>query len=249
MSATVSVLIDRHRPNSGEIRNHVNSLETGISPVLAEKHAAELAAEILPIRCPKGGLLFSEGQMANGVFLMHSGRAKESVISSTGKTAILGVVGPGEILGLSAILTGGLFGSTVETLESTCVHYVRKAFFLHLLKNSSEFSQKVSAQLIRNCERANAGIRRIGVSSSAAGRFARLVLEWAECPLSNANQGATGTRILVTLTHEEISQCMGSSRETMTRILGKLRRKKWISTAGTVWTVSNEAEIRKLAAV
>lgn len=242
MSATVPVQIDRYRPNT-------KWLETGISPALTKKHAAELAAEIIPICCPKGGLLFSEGQMAHGVFLLHSGRAKEFVASSTGKTAIVGVVGPGEILGLSAILAGGLFESTVRTLESTCVHYVRKAFFLHLVKNSSEFSQKVAAQLMRNCERANAGIRRFGVSSSVTERFARLLLEWAECPLSNTDKGATGPRILVTMTHEEISQCLGSSRESITRILGELRKKKWITTTGTVWTISNEAEIRKLAAV
>ena len=238
MSVTAPVQIDRY-PTNG------NWLETGVSPALA----AELAAEILSIYRPKGGLLFSDGQMANGVFLLHSGRVKESVASGRGKTAIVGVVGPGEILGLSAILTGGLYRCTVEMLEPTCVHYVRKAFFFHLLKNSHEFSQKVAAQLIRNCERANAAIRRLSVSSSTAERFARLLLEWAECPLSNANQGATGPRILVTMTHEEISQCMGSSRETMTRILGKFRRNKWITTTGTVWTINNQVAIRKLAAV
>jgi CRP/FNR family transcriptional regulator len=166
--------------------------------------------------------------MAKGVSLLHSGRAKESVAASTGKTAIVSVVGPGEILGLSPILTGGLFGCTVEALEPTCVYYFRKAVFFHLPKNSSEFSQKIAAQLIRNCERANAGIRRPSVSSSAAERFARLLLEWAEGPLSNTDQCAAGPRILAPMTHEDISQCMASSRETMTRILGEFRKKKWI---------------------
>ena len=129
------------------------------------------------------------------------------------------------------------------------MHYVRKALFFHLLKTSSEFSHKIAAQLIRNCERANAGIRRLAVSGSAAERFARLLLEWAENPLSNTNQGATGPRILVTMTHEEISQCIGTSRETMTRILGSFRRKKWITTTGTVWTINNQVAMRKLAAV
>jgi len=242
MRATVSVQVHRNRPSG-------NWLQTGISPVLTRKPFAELVAGTLPIRCPKGGLLFSEGQIAKGVFLLHSGRAKESVAASTGKTAIVSIVGPGEILGLSAILTAGLFSCTVEALEPTCVYYFRKALFFQLLKNSSEFSQKVAAQLIRNCERANAGIRRLVVSRSAAERFARLLLEWAESPLSNTNQSAAGLRILVTMTHEDISQCLGSSRETMTRILGEFRKKKWITITRTVWTITNEAEIRKLAAV
>jgi CRP/FNR family transcriptional regulator len=224
-------------------------LENDVLATLTKKQGAKLAAEILPIFSPKGGLLFSEGQTATGVFLMRSGRAKESMASGTGKTAIVRVAGPGEILGLSAVLTNSRYGCTAETLEPTCVHYVQKAAFILFLKTSYNLNRIVAGQLIQNCEQAYAGIRRLGVSSSTREKFARLLLQWAESPLVNTNQVAAGPQFRVTMTHEEVGQCVGSSRETLTRILGELRKKKWLSTTGTLWTITNEAAIRKLAAV
>lgn len=58
-----------------------------------------------------------------------------------------------------------------------------------------------------------------------------------------------GVRIRVTLTHEEISQFIGSTRETTSRTLGEFREKKWITVNGSVWTITNERAIRHLAAL
>jgi CRP/FNR family transcriptional regulator, cyclic AMP receptor protein len=242
MSATVPVSVRKNSIGGDCFQNEMSS-------ALTKEHAAELAAEILPIFSPKGAMLFSEGQTAAGIFWLRSGQAKESMASGTGKTAIVRVVGPGEILGLSALLTGTPYECTVETLEPTCAHYVRRAAFLHLLTISRELSRTVAGQLIRDCEQAYAGIRRLGVSSSVREKFARLLLQWAECPLANVNQGEAAPRIRVTMTHEEVGQCVGSSRETLTKILGEFRKKKWITTAGTIWTITNEDAIRKMAAV
>ena len=242
MSATVPFQLRKNSIGGDWLANDMAS-------ALTRKHAAELVAEILPIFSPRGAVLFSEGQMATGVFLLRYGCIKESMASETGKTAIVKVAGPGEILGLSAVLTGTPHGCTVETLESTCAHYVRKGVFLQLLKTSRELSRMVAGQLIRNCEQAYAGVRRLGVSSSVRERLARLLLQWVESPLANRKPGLVDPQVRVTMTHEEIGQCVGCSRETLTRVLGELRKKKWIATTGTVWTLTNEAEIRKLAAV
>jgi CRP/FNR family transcriptional regulator len=232
-------------------RNPLNLdwLEGDRSAALAESHASELATEFLPVFYPKGGVFFLEGQTAAGVFFLRSGSAKESMVSSAGKTAIVRVVGPGEILGLAAVLTSAPHGCAIETLEPTHADYLPKTVFLHLLKISHELSQMVASQLIRNCREAYAGIRCLGVSGSVPEKLARLLLQWAECPLSNKNQNGEGVRIRVTMTHEEIGQCVGSTRETMTRILGDLRKKKWITTKGDIWTISDEEALRQLAAV
>lgn len=228
---------------------HSDYFKSDISAGLAKQRAAALVAGILPVFYPKGGMLFFEGQAATGVFILRTGRAKESMVSSKGKTAIVRVVGPGVILGLSAVLTGAPHECTVETLEPTHADYLRKAAFLHLLKISRELSQMVASQLIRDCKEAYAGIRCLGVSASVSERLARLLLQWAECPLTNQNPNTAGARIRVTLTHEEIGQFVGSTRETTSRILGELRKKKWITTNGNIWTITNEDAIRKLAAV
>ena len=237
---------------SGSLQPRRNSLdgdyfESDISAGLAKQHAAELVAEILPVFYPKGGMFFLEGQAAKGVFFLRTGRAKESMVLSKGKTAIVRVVGPGVILGLSAVLTGTPHECTAETLEPAHADYVRKVAFLHSLKVSRQLSQMVASQLIRDCKDAYAGIRCLGVFGSVSEKFARLLLQWAECPLANQNGDDVGVRIRVTLTQEEIGQIVGTTRESITRILGVLRKKKWITTNGSIWTITNEDAIRHLA--
>ncbi|MGD0909077.1 MAG: Crp/Fnr family transcriptional regulator [Candidatus Acidiferrales bacterium] len=232
-------------------RNLVNadSFLSDMSAGLTRQHAVDLAAEILPVYHTKGGIFFFEGQAATGVFLLRTGRAKESVTSNTGKTAITRVVGPGVMLGLSAILTDAPYEATVETLETTRADYIRKSAFLNFLKISSQLNQMVAKQLSRSCKEAYGTIRCLGASDSVAERIARLLIQWSECPLPKQNRNTVGTRILVTLTHEEIGQSVGSTRETTTRILGELRKKEWITVNGSIWTITNEDAIRRLAAV
>jgi CRP/FNR family transcriptional regulator, cyclic AMP receptor protein len=225
-----------------------DSFGSDISTGLAKRDIIELAAGVLPVFYPPGGMFFMEGQSATGVFLLRTGRAKESMVSNKGKTAIVRVVGPGVILGLSAVLADMPHESTAETLEPTHADFVRKDPFLHLLKTSLHLSQMVAVQLSSNCKEAYAAIRCLGLSGSVPERLARLLLQWAECPLPNQN-GDRAKRFRVTLTHEEISQFVGSTRETMSRILGGFREKKWITTNGSVWTITNEDAIRRLAAV
>lgn len=216
---------------------------------LAIRDSTELAAVVLPVFYPKGGVFFMEGQSATGVFLLRSGRTKESMVSNKGKTAIVRVAGPGVILGLSAVLTHMPHESTAETLEPTQADFLRKAPFLQLLKTSAHLSQIVATQLSGNCKEAYAAIRCLGLSGSVAERLARLLLQWAERPIPNQNGDAATLRFRVTLTHEEVSQFVGSTRETISRILGGFRDKNWISMNGSIWTITNESAIRRLAAV
>jgi CRP/FNR family transcriptional regulator len=222
--------------------------ESKRSTGMAKRDSAGLAAGILPVFYPKGGVFFLEGQSATGVFLLRTGRAKESMASDKGKTAIVRIVGPGVILGLSAVMTDAAHESTVETLEPTHADFVWKAHFLRLLKTSGQLAQMVASQLSRNCKEAYASIRCLGVSATVPERIARLLLQWAESPLPNQNRDV-GIRIRVTLTHEEISQFVGSTRETTSRALGEFRERKWITTNGTTWTIINRDAIRRVAAV
>gem|GEM_PF-519822 len=239
---------------SGALQLRSNSpdgeaLAGNISAGLAKRLGMDLAVGVVPVFYPKGGLFFLEGQAATGVFLLRSGRAKLSMVSIRGKTAIISMVGPGTILGLSAILTNAPHESSVETLEPSHADFMRKTAFLHLLKTSVRLSQMVASQLVRNCEEAYAAIRYLGVSGSVSEKLARLLLHWAEYPLANQSRATAGVRIRVTLTHEEISQFVGSTRETTSRVLAELREKKWITTNGSIWTITNKDALRRLAAL
>ena len=87
---------------------------------------------------PKGAVLFVEGQAPRGVFILCRGRVKLSICSSDGKTLILKIAGPGELLGLSACVTDKPYEATVETLSPCQVNFIRREDFLQLLHEDAE---------------------------------------------------------------------------------------------------------------
>jgi CRP-like cAMP-binding protein len=216
---------------------------------LAKRDGIELEAGSLPVFFPKRGMFFLEGQSAEGVFFLRRGTAKESMVSSTGRIAIIRVVGPGAILGVAAILTGTPHESTVETLEPCHAEFLAKTQFLDLLKTSSHLGKTVTDQLNRDCKNAYASVRCLGLSGSVSGRLARLILQWAEYPMSNEDKNTAEVRIRVILTREEIAQSMGTTRETASRMLGEFQEKRWITMKGSVWTISDEGAMRHEAAL
>ena len=75
---------------------------------------------------PRGTLLFREGQSAHSVYLLTQGRVRITVCSESGRRLTLRTVSPGEILGLSAALAGGLYEVTAEALDKVEAAEIRR---------------------------------------------------------------------------------------------------------------------------
>ncbi len=196
---------------------------------------------------PKGTLLCLEGRAPRGVFLLCTGRAKLSTTSSEGKSIILRVAEPGEVLGLTATVSNTPYEATVETLEPTQANFISQADFTSFLRDYPEVGMKVAQQLTHNCKCAYDEIRSLGLSNSVPEKIAKLVLQWAEHPLDLANRKKSdGIAIRVTLTHDEIAQFAGTSRESVSRVLGGFKKKGWLRIKGATWSILNKDALEKL---
>ncbi len=185
---------------------------------------------------PAGAVLFVEGQSAQGVFLLCKGRVKLSMTSSEGKTLILRIVKPGEILGLHAAVSDTAFQATAETLEPCQVNFVKRDDFLRLLRDHGEASIRAAQQLSTSYQTACEQVRSLGLSQSAPEKLARFLLEWS----SKGPQTLQGVRVKLTLTHEEIGQIIGTSRETVTRTLGEFKNKRLAELKGSTLVILNK---------
>jgi CRP/FNR family transcriptional regulator len=85
---------------------------------------------------PKGAMLCLEGQPPRGVFILCTGRAKLSTTSSEGKSMILRIAEPGEVLGLTAAVSGTPYEATVETLEPSQANFIAQTDFVHFRRSS-----------------------------------------------------------------------------------------------------------------
>src|SRR6478609_2071393 len=195
---------------------------------------------------PKGALLCLEGQSPRGIFVLCTGRAKLSTTSSEGKSMILRVAEPGEVLGLTAAVSGSPYEATVETLEPSQANFIAQTDFVRFLQEYPDVGLRVAKQLTHNCKCAYGEIRSLGLSNSVPEKLAKLILQWAERPLDFPGRRPHETAIRVTLTQEEIAQFIGTSRETVSRVLTGFRRRGWIRVKGATWTILNRAALEGL---
>jgi CRP/FNR family transcriptional regulator, cyclic AMP receptor protein len=191
---------------------------------------------------PKGATLFVEGQSARGVFILCSGRVKLSTSSLDGRTLIVRISEPGEVLGLPATVTGKPYELSAEVIEPTQANFIARADFLNFLREHGEVSLRVAQQLGETYHAAVAEMRSIGLSHSAAEKLARFLLEYC----ASHGNGGPEIRAKMTLTHEEIGQMIGASRETVSRLFASFKKQQILQVKGSTLIVSNKAGLESL---
>ena len=191
---------------------------------------------------PAGATLFVEGQACRGIYILCKGRVKLSATSSEGQTLRFKSAKPGEVLGLNATVSGTPYDTTAETGQACQLNFVKQAEFLQFLKEHGDACMQAAIHLSRECQQAYQQLRSF-VMRSAPERIARLMLDW-----SHAQSGmATAHGIKVALTHDEIGQIIGMSRETVTRTLANFRKQRIAEIHGSTLLIQNMSAIQKLA--
>ena len=191
---------------------------------------------------PQAAVLFVEGQGPRGVYIVCSGRVKLSTTSRDGETLILRIAQGGEVLGLHATVSGKPYELTAETLQPCQLDFIRREDFLKFLEHHGDACLHAAQHLSENCQNAYEMIRSLGLSHSVSEKLARLLLEWA----ADGETTKDGIRIKVSLTHEEIAQLIGTSRETVTRVLGDFREKQLAQLRGSTLMIRDKAGLEKL---
>ena len=193
---------------------------------------------------PKGAVLFVEGQNPRGIFVLCKGRVKLTLSSSTGRTLIMKLVEPGEVLGLSATISGKPYEVMAETAEPCQINFVQREDFLRFLRQNSEAGLRVAEQLSEKYNSACREIRTLSLSHSTGARMAKLVLGWSA---RTGESGKPDARVRLTLTHEEIGQMIGTSRETVTRLFGEWKKQRIVESKGPILLIRNMAVLKAMA--
>jgi CRP/FNR family cyclic AMP-dependent transcriptional regulator len=194
---------------------------------------------------PAGAILFMEGEQARGVYIICQGRVKLLTTNSDGKTLIFKIAKPGEILGLNATLSGTPHEITAETLQPTQLAYVSREDFLKFIKENGDACLQVAQHLGRDCHSAYEVIRSIGLSNSVEEKLARFLLDWA----TGGQTTNLGIKVKLALTHEEIAQLIGCSRESVSRSFSDFKRKHLVEVNGATLVLQNKGALEQLAAL
>ncbi len=198
--------------------------------------------EALTTSYPTGAVLFAEGQSPRGVFLIRRGRVKLSICGSDGRTLILRIVEAGSPLGIAAVVSGRQYEATAETQEPCEISFLRHSDLLRLMRLHGELALWVTQHISRDYASSCREIRDLMLSDSASEKLARLMVGWLDQNAKSRNP----TQVKLALTHEEIGQMIGSSRETVSRLFAGFKKQHLIQQSGSTLVIPNRVALESL---
>jgi len=191
---------------------------------------------------PKGTMLFIEGQQPRGVFVLCVGKAKLSTSSREGKTIITKISDSGDILGLNAVISNRPYEVTAEMMEPGQANFIPRDSLLQMLKDFPEVAVRVAQQLSRNYYTAYEEIRTLGLAASPSEKFAKLLLSWS----SKSTQDDGSALVKLTLTHEEVAEIIGTTRETVSRLFSEFKKKQLMQMKGATLVIRSRFALEKI---
>ncbi len=190
---------------------------------------------------PKSAMLFIEGQQPRGVFVLCAGKAKLSTSSSEGKTIITKISDAGDVLGLNATISNRPYEVTAEMIEPGQANFIARDALMQFLREHGEVAVRLAEQLSRNYYTAYEEIRTLGLSSSPSEKFAKLLLGWSNAP-GNDNP----LQVKLTLTHEEIAEMIGTTRETVSRLFSDFKKRQLLQLKGATLFIRDKGALQKM---
>ena len=168
---------------------------------------------------------------------MRTGSATVSISSREGRIVTPRLARAGDVLGLNSVLRSSSYDVTVKTLEPCRTDFIPRAELNELIEKSHAGARAILKILNHELTELTERTRSLLLPQTANARLARLLLEWSE----------KSVRIDRVFTHEEIAQMICSSRETVTRTLASLGRRKIIEITSDSILIRDEAALERMA--
>ena len=191
--------------------------EVELFSALDEDELTKVAALAQTRHVDKDATIFHAGDPADAVFVVSSGKVKIVVTSTEGKEFILTVLGAGQVFGEMALLESAPRSATVTALTSVEVIMISRQDFHELLATTPGISRKLLAILSRRLRRANAKMESLA-HMDVAGRLARYLLDLAR---DHGQKLGNGWIVVRRPTHSDIAHSIGTSRETVSRLINE----------------------------
>jgi CRP/FNR family transcriptional regulator len=194
-------------------------------------------------RLPARATIFEQEGLTSSIFLICKGRVRVYSTASSGRIMISRIAVRGDMLGLSAMLNQEPNEATAETVEAATVKSISCAAFERLLKVSNEISAMTVHVLARENHGTFIEARRLALSLSISGRLSDLLLNYAHY----APSSVPPITFRMKFTHEELGNMLGTSRETVTRLLNRYERDGFIARCGSTVRILKPARLASLA--
>ena len=199
-------------------------MQAPLFSALDAEAAAALRASMTEKRVPRSGVIFSEGEPGDRMYVILDGKVKLGQTSPDGRESLLAVLGPGEVFGELSLFDPGPRTATATAVTDTVVVGLGHADLRPWLTGRPEVAEALLQALAQRLRRTNEALADL-VFSDVPGRVAKQLLELAD---KFGQPGPNGVLVHHDLTQEELAQLVGASRETVNKALADFTQRGWI---------------------
>lgn len=196
----------------------------------------DIASHLIDRRFPKHATVVEEGLPGDYMYVIREGRVKVTKASEDGREKIMNFLDEGQFFGDMALLTGEVRSASVKTLEPTRLLALSRRDFIETLRQSPDLALAVIEELtvrLRETNEQASSLSFQGVKGRTRSLFERIAVN----DLTRGNR-----RMTPALTHQQIADMIGTSRETVTRAIKQLKEEGWLEQAGKRYVIPDAEE-------
>jgi CRP-like cAMP-binding protein len=191
----------------------------------------EIASHLIERRFPKHTTVIEEGLAGDYMYVIQDGRVKVTKASEDGREKIMNFLEAGSFFGDMAILDNETRSASVKTLEPSRLLALSRRDFMELLRQSPDLALAVIEELTHRLRETNEQASSLsfqGVKERTRGLFERI---------AQPDDSRGDVRVTPVLTHQQIADMIGTSRETVTRAIKQLKDDAWLSQEGKRYVI------------
>lgn len=185
----------------------------------------QLLGAIVEIRkYPRGKIIFTEGEVAAGLYILRAGRVKIYKLSTEGKEQILHIFGPGEPFGEVAVFAGVQFPAYAEALEHSETLFFPRKKFVELITKDPSLAMNMLAMLSKRLRYFTQLVENLSLKEVPQRLAAYLLVL--------ANVKDIGDTVELDIAKGQLASLLGTIPETLSRILNKMTGQGYIEVEG-----------------
>jgi CRP-like cAMP-binding protein len=191
----------------------------------------DIASHLIERRFPKHSTVVEEGLPGDYMYVIREGRVKVTKASDDGREKIMNFLDEGSFFGDMALLANEVRSASVKTLEPSRLLALSRRDFIDILRQSPDLALAVIEELTNRLRETNEQASSLsfqGVKERTRGLFERIAQE---------DEMFGGQRLTPALTHQQIADMIGTSRETVTRAIKQLKVDGWLDQAGKRYVI------------
>lgn len=188
----------------------------------------------------KSMLIFMEGEPGEALYFIVTGKVKISKATKDGREQILHILQPGDVFAEVVLMDGGPYPATAEVIESGQIGMLVNADVENLIRTNSEIAVKLLKILSKRLRLAQIQVRDLALKDTY-GRLASMLLMLGK---DHGEETADGVKIDLPLNRQELANLIGTTRETVTRVLGDFKKYKCIDLDKQAIIITNEDKLK-----